>query len=581
MAKETVYIDLEDEITTVIDKVSSAKESVVALVLPKRSSVFQSTVNMKLLKKASKDDKKNIVLITSDKGIEAVAAIAGVHIAGSLSSKPIIPKKKVIETSNILSEEIAGSSDDADDEIEEAAVSASALDKSSPAKDGSKSDVSATEKVKKDKNEPTIELDNESGDLATVAAAQEMVDGTASEKSKKEKKKFKVPDFKSFKLRMGLAVAVLLLLVAGWVYGFIILPEATITIEAVTRRVDVTANFTASVDQDEFSLEDAIVPAILVETTKQDTATVPATGEKDNGKRASGTITLVNCRQGSASVTIPAGTGFSADDKTFSINESVELGPAVYVGNNCISEDFPAFGAVADAGATANEAGESYNISAQSYQSPANGISAEGSDMTGGTTDLVKVVSEDDIETASEQLSGFSTSEAVADLTELLSDEGKLALSETLRESDAITKNSKEIGAEATEVTVTKTVTYSMLGADEEDIVTLLNDKISENLEDSTQNVRDSGIDEAILQIISAENDGQQTIELKTVATIGQLFDAELIKTESAGKKRGEIESSLESRDGVRSVRVDYSPMWITTTPNNAEKISIQINEVE
>ena len=585
MAKETVYIDLEDEITTVIDKVSSAKESVVALVLPKRSPVFQSTVNMKLLKKASKDDKKNIVLITSDKGIEAVAAIAGIHIAGSLTSKPMIPKKKLIEASSILSDEVTGYDNETTEAIEEDGVTASNSEKDSPAKVGVNTEKSASKVVKKDKTEPTIELDNESGDLAAVAAAQEMVGGAELDTPKKGKKKFKVPDFKSFKLRMGLFIAAVLLFVTGWVFGFIILPKATITIEAVTKRVDVTASFTASVDQEEFSLEDGIVPATLVQTTKQDSATVPATGEKDNGKRASGTITLVNCRKESLGVTVPAGTGFSADGVTFSTVATVELGPSVFVGGDtCVSDQSPnpeLYGSQKDVGVTANEAGDKYNVSSQSYQSPADGVSAFGSDMTGGTTDLVKVVSDADIKAASEQLSGFSTVEAITDLTKLLSEEGKLALDETLRESDAITQSSKEVDVEASEVTVIKTVTYSMLGVDQEDIIALLDAKITENLEDSTQNVRDSGINEATLQVVSTDGDGVQSIELRTVATIGQLFDATVIKNESAGKKRGEIESSLESRDGVRSVRVDYSPMWVTTTPRNAEKISVQINEVE
>ena len=51
MEKDTVYIDIDDEITSVIDKVISSKAKTVALVLPKRASVFQSVVNMKLLTK--------------------------------------------------------------------------------------------------------------------------------------------------------------------------------------------------------------------------------------------------------------------------------------------------------------------------------------------------------------------------------------------------------------------------------------------------------------------------------------------------------------------------------------------------
>ncbi len=93
MAKGTVYIEADDEITTVIDKVLSAKEEIVAVVLPKRATVFQSVVNLKLLKKASEEAKKRVVLISSEPAIESISAVVGMHIAQSLSSKPYVPKR--------------------------------------------------------------------------------------------------------------------------------------------------------------------------------------------------------------------------------------------------------------------------------------------------------------------------------------------------------------------------------------------------------------------------------------------------------------------------------------------------------
>ena len=45
-AKQVIYVDVDDEITAIIDKMNSADAKVVALVLPKRASVFQSVVNM-------------------------------------------------------------------------------------------------------------------------------------------------------------------------------------------------------------------------------------------------------------------------------------------------------------------------------------------------------------------------------------------------------------------------------------------------------------------------------------------------------------------------------------------------------
>src|ERR1035437_6548830 len=89
--KDTIYIDIDDEITGIIDKLSASDGKVVALVLPKRAAVFQSIVNMKLLKRAADSSKKNLVLITSEAGLLPLAGVAGVHVAKTLSSKPEIP----------------------------------------------------------------------------------------------------------------------------------------------------------------------------------------------------------------------------------------------------------------------------------------------------------------------------------------------------------------------------------------------------------------------------------------------------------------------------------------------------------
>src|SRR5437868_2881613 len=89
--KDTIYVDIDDEITGIIDKLKASEGKVVALVLPKRAGVFQSIVNMKLLKRAAETNKKNLVLITAEAGLLPLAGAAGIHVAKTLTSKPEIP----------------------------------------------------------------------------------------------------------------------------------------------------------------------------------------------------------------------------------------------------------------------------------------------------------------------------------------------------------------------------------------------------------------------------------------------------------------------------------------------------------
>ena len=76
-SKDTVYIDVDDEITTIIDKVRGSDKRIVALVLPKRAAVLQSVVNMKLLKRSADQAKKQLVLITSEAGLLPLARTFG------------------------------------------------------------------------------------------------------------------------------------------------------------------------------------------------------------------------------------------------------------------------------------------------------------------------------------------------------------------------------------------------------------------------------------------------------------------------------------------------------------------------
>ena len=66
MKKDVIYIDIEDDITMIIDKLKNSAEKIVALVPPKGNAVLQSVVNLKLLKRAASSVNKQPVIVTSN-----------------------------------------------------------------------------------------------------------------------------------------------------------------------------------------------------------------------------------------------------------------------------------------------------------------------------------------------------------------------------------------------------------------------------------------------------------------------------------------------------------------------------------
>jgi hypothetical protein len=566
-SKATIYVEADDEITTVIDKVLSEKNKIVAVVLPKRATVFQSVVNMKLLKKATDGAEKRAVLISSDPAIETIAAAAKMYTAQSLNTKPEIPRLAKDDTvATIITSELEEVSPEPQPIVEDT-------------DELLESDTGTIQKMVEKTEEEPIELDNTTVEAVSTAPT----DDKTGLKKKKNKNIIKIPDFSSFRLRATLLALLVVVLVGGWYVGFVVMPKATVTINTDTSTQAASFDFILRTGAQKSDLEKNILPAKKAEVVKENKVTAQATGEKDAGEKATGLVTLTNCVKGSEGATIQAGTGFSSGSKTYVTTESLELGPAVHVGNSCKTADFPGFGGVKDVPVVASNSGESYNIAEGSMQSSVSGVSAYGSAMTGGTTKKVKVVSADDIQKAKDQLKGAASADAITELTAKLADLKVQSVKETLEEGQPVVKVSAAVDSEVSEFTVTQTVTYRMLGVDSSDLGSLLDDQIKKALAaaNSSKNVRSNGLDKASYQRAKKTSFDDQTIKLSAIAVIGPVFDEAAIRNEVVGVKRGDIENMLESRDGVKSVSVEYSPMWITTTPKDAEKITVIIKESE
>lgn len=97
MAKDVVYIDVEDDITTIISKVKASSEGIVALVPPNRIGVLQSAVNIRLLERSAKAAQKRVVLITNNQSLAMLAATANIPVAKNLQSKPEMAEIPVLK----------------------------------------------------------------------------------------------------------------------------------------------------------------------------------------------------------------------------------------------------------------------------------------------------------------------------------------------------------------------------------------------------------------------------------------------------------------------------------------------------
>lgn len=546
--KETIYIDIDDEITSLVDKVQAAKHKIVALVLPKRATVLQSIVNMKLLKRTADDTSKKVVLITSESGLMPLAGAVGIYVAKTLQSKPHIPSPPEKEPGPEPVVE-----DEDEDEAEESEVD-------HRRSIGELAGLSSAE-------EETIELDD-------PEESEEKVPKTKGKKNKK----FKIPDFNKFRVRLFLGIGAFLLLIIAWFILGSVLPKAKITIKTNTQSVNANLNFTANAAVKELNEAENIVPATVKEVKKSEVEKTPTTGEKDTGEKATGTVTLKNCTRTDGSVSVPAGTALSTGGLVFLTSAAVSLPASEFTGGGTCTTD------TEDVGVVAQNAGTQYNVSGGKTFSVSgfSGITGtDSSDMTGGTSKIVKVVSDQDINNAKQRAMERSNAAAETELKEVLAAEQFFALGETLTVGTPNVKAEPKAGSEAGEVTVTVETTYTMLGANKEHLEKIIENEAKKQIDTEKQQISDSGLVTAAIKITEKKSPTDVKFSLSTVVVAGAQIKQDELKGQIAGKKRGEVESHIRSLPGVVDVEIEYSPFWVYSTPKKASKIQIILEQPE
>ncbi len=550
--KDTIYIDIDDEITGIIDKVRASDGRILALVLPKRASVFQSIVNMKLLKRSADNAKKHIVLITSEAGLLPLAGAVGLHVAKTLQTKPEIPEAPLF--------------DDHEETVEETADLPESLPITATAGNRPVGELAGLAITGDDVE--TLEMEDDEPAEAGVAAA-------AVPKVKKNKK-LAVPNFDRFRMLLIVGIVALIALIVGLFFALTVLPKAVIAI--TTNASDVNVGFTMNLDTAAKALDPATatVPAKQVQSQKTSNQSTAATGQKNNGDKAKGSVTLTNCSADGNEINVPAGTGVSANGLTYITQAPASL-PASYFSKGAC-QSLPGLSAIT-VSATAQAGGANYNMSSGTAMKVAGFASVQAktsSDISGGTDNIVKVVSQTDIDTATQKMAAQDSISVKQDLQAQLNQTGYTPISATFVAGAPAITSSASVGSTVDTVTVTQVVTYTMLGVKQTDLKALVDNDVKKQIDTSKQSILSEGLTDAKYRVVAATDTTAQ-VALQTVATAGPDLNIDNIKRESAGKKGGDIKSLIQSTPGVTDVKVKLSPFWVSSVPKKTSKITVTI----
>lgn len=549
--KDTIYVDVDEDITGIIDKVQNSKHKIVALVLPKRAAVLQSVVNMKLLKRTATTSKKNLVLITSEASLMPLAGAVGLHVAKNLQSKPAIP-----------------TGPDKTD-IPESLVEEDEIEAPEPDVDANKSvgELAGAESKTMPPEDEEIEVDN----TAAPAAAAKAAKGKKAPKGKD--KNLKVPNFERFRKWFIIGgIALVALFVLGY-FAFFQWPKAVITIDAASTDKVMNLTFTADTAGQQFNEANNTIPAKRQEVKKTDTQTTPATGQKNNGAKASGSVTM-SIRQCNGIATpqpVAAGTGLSVSGQTY-ITQGAANFAFDSIQNNCI---------IFKSGTvqiTAQNGGANYNVNNASFAVSGRSEATATGSASGGTDQIVKVVTQGDVDTAKGKMNTSSNEQAARnELNDALKKANFTPVPETFATKGPDITTSPNVGDQADNVTVTATTTYSMVGINQDDLSTLVTNQADKTIDTNNQSVINDGLDQASYSV--QDNGANPKINVQTTVAIGPKIDQDALKKEIAGKKKGETIKIVQDRPGIQDVNVSYSPFYVFSTPKNTNKITIVFNK--
>src|SRR3989344_2567089 len=542
--KDTIYIDIDDEITSIIEKVRGSEHKILALVLPKRATTLQSIVNMKLLKRMADQSKKKIVLITSESGLLPLAGAVGLHVAKTLQSKPAIPSPPDMSKAE---EPLVAAEEIENDELE--------LDESKSV--GELAGLS--DEPKAQPAEETIDIDNLDED-----------DEASTKGKKNSKSKIKIPDFNKFRLRLILGIVGFVGLIVLLFVMFRVLPKTTVTIQTNNQSINASPSITVNTGVKAVDLAGKIVPATMKDVKITATQKSTATGKKNTGQKAFGTISVSTVCTAVPDA-IPAGTAATANGLTFTTTQVLSLSNLSSNGSQIVcSGSVPI---------VASQGGSNFNLAADSSFTIAGYTGANDDALSGGTDNVITVLSQADIDEAKQKIAS-NTTQAQKDLTKSLKAAGFLPVGATLVSDEPSVSTSANAGDQVSDVSVTVVTNYHMLGVKQSDLEKIVNDDIKSQIDTKKQEISNYGLANASYTLTNKKSNTEQVLTLKTTVVTWAQIDTASLKKQIAGKKAGDVRQLIENLPSVKKVDVKYSPFWITTVSRKTSSITIVVQNV-
>jgi len=608
---EKIFVDQDDEIIFVVEKILRAATSRVILVIPATSGVVSSVISLKLLSKQLIDSNKLLILVTDNPTGIKLAGKANLVVRDKISlvdksawDEALAIKNELREHKEGIKKELLTSrmpeevveEEVVPEDVEE--VKPEVAEKIEEQKEpeitkpiehtekeifgekprlspkivtmggiaiASGGDINELKNFsapvtgaedKKEKNEPQIEKsDNHSEPEKPTEEKQSANVATRRLKESGPKKKRNI---KKLLIIIGLALLLLLLLFGGaFAYSYKNMAKVEIEVEFNQSEGNINEMITVSTLATEIDSENLIIPGTELGLEESSSGDGVATGKKETGEYAKGIIEMRNKSEESA---VNLAKGQVVID--ISTNLEYELIENTTIAIDSYEKDIPV---------QAKSFGDNYNIT-EPATFRIQGFTTDQligfgfRDITGGKTEEITVVTADDVAKVKQGLETAIKGNLQTNLKSQLS-KGEILLEGSQKYEEVSLEQTVQNDEEAENFSVDLKMKVTAVKLQEEDIKSMAEEIIKKSEKATDQ--AEIKVDDFEVKNVKVEGT-KITFELVAKGEVNENLQLEEQKDQISGKTIDEAKKYLEELEQIEKVNITYKPDYI---PENMRKI--------
>lgn len=563
-----IKVKQSEELVELIDKILTSEGENVFVDLEDNSSIVHTLLNLQLLKREVESVGKNLILITSNKRVQNLAAQVSIKTKQNLDSKSLKRRNLRAYTQSVHMRDVADIIAPHQIKKREGVV---VVDLHKPM-------ARHTNKLSERQSQPSTNLDDKL-----------RVTTFTSEIEKKKKFKFEsliyiwrnakeiIRGIKTKKRKVIWVTGVVAGIFAVLFLVVSVLPHATVLLnpETVQEIVSIPIRVDSSISS--LNLINKNVPGQILEEKQENTFTFDATGSANIKEKAKGEIIVYN-EYSSSPQTLVASTRFlSANSKLFNTVNTIVVPGATISGGKIIASSIKV-------DVIAAEPGDNFNIGTSTFSIPG----FQGTDkylafygksegpMSGGFEGTRTVVAQEDIDKANEKIKREFLPSVADSLRQKVPGSFKIVEDTFIVDPTIIEIDAKPQDAKDTFQIRTVALARAFV-INEEDILKTIVDYFDNSTKYSSEFVLS---DKRTISYNVKEIDfekGYAALILEVQQMFNRKIDIEAVVQEIRGKSEVEVRRILAQKDGLERSQVRFWPFWVKEVPKDIDAIKVKV----